>query len=107
MSSVRLRIGDEVIVIAGKDKGKIGKILRFFRGGDVIRVMVSGINIRKKAVKPSPTRSGGIVAMEAFMSISNVAYFDTETGSRSRIGYKFSEDGKKVRFLKVSGRVLG
>ncbi len=103
MGITRIKKNDTVIVLAGKDKGKTGKILKIDTDND--RVIIQGVNMVKKAVKKkSQQDKGGIIEVEAPLHISNVAIV-TKDGSPSRIGYKF-EDGKKVRFAKKTGEVL-
>ena len=101
----KIKKGDDVIVIAGKDKGKRGNVLRVLDNG---RVMVDGINIVKKHVRPNPQagESGGIVEQEAALDISNVALYDAASGKASRVGIKVLEDGKKVRVFKTSGEMV-
>jgi large subunit ribosomal protein L24 len=96
----KIKKGDDVVVLTGKDKGKRGKIIAVL--GD--RVRVEGINLVKKHVKPNPMtqQPGGIVDREATIHASNVAVFNTATGKADRVGYKF-EDGKKVRVFKSNG----
>jgi large subunit ribosomal protein L24 len=96
----KIKKGDDVVVLTGKDKGKRGKVVAVL--GD--RVRVEGVNIVKKHVKPNPMtqQPGGIVDREATIHASNVAVFNTATGKADRVGYKF-EDGKKVRVFKSNG----
>lgn len=98
----KIRKGDEVIVIAGKDKGKRGVVLAV----DADRVTVEGINLVKKHVKPNPMKGtqGGVEAKTMHLHISNVALVDAN-GKASRVGIKV-EEGKKVRFLNTTGAVL-
>ena len=100
----RLRKGDDVVVISGRDKGKTGSILRVIRSED--RVIVDGINMVKRHTRPSQAQPGGIVNKEAPIHISNVALADPKNGSATRVGYKFLEDGRKVRVAKQSGEVI-
>ena len=100
----RLRKGDDVVVISGRDKGKTGSILRVIRSED--RVIVDGINMVKRHTRPSQSQPGGIVDKEAPIHISNVALADPKDGSATRVGYKFLEDGRKVRIAKQSGEVI-
>jgi len=100
----RLRKGDDVVVISGRDKGKTGSILRVIRSED--RVIVDGINMVKRHTRPSQAQPGGIVIKEAPIHISNVALADPKDGSATRVGYKFLEDGRKVRVAKQSGEVI-
>jgi len=100
----RLRKGDDVVVISGHDKGKTGSILRVIRSED--RVIVDGINMVKRHTRPSQAQPGGIVNKEAPIHISNVAFADPKDRSATRVGYKFLEDGRKVRVAKQSGEVI-
>ncbi len=100
----KLKKGDDVVVVSGRDKGKSGSILRVLREDD--RVLVDGVNMVKRHTRPSQTQPGGIVAKEAPIHISNVALADPKDGSATRVGYKFLEDGRKVRFAKQSGEVI-
>ncbi len=102
----KIRRDDEVIVIAGKDKGKRGKVMKI-AGDD--RYVVSGINMVKKHTKPNPMagQSGGIVEKEASIAASNVAVFNPATGKGDRVGFKILEDGTKVRYFKSNGEVVG
>ncbi|MEM9102717.1 MAG: 50S ribosomal protein L24 [Pseudomonadota bacterium] len=97
----KLKKDDEIIVIAGKDKGNRGTITKVL--GD--KVLVAGINMVKKHQKPDPNRDikGGIIDMEAPIHISNIAIYNNATGKADRIGYKFDNDGKKFRIFKSSG----
>lgn len=101
----KIRRDDEVIVIAGKDKGKTGKVLQVITGTE--RVIVEGINLVKKHQKPVPQlqQPGGIVDKEASINVSNVAILNPETGKADRVGFKF-EDGKKVRIFKSNGKTI-
>ncbi|MGA8053452.1 MAG: 50S ribosomal protein L24 [Burkholderiales bacterium] len=101
----KIRKGDDVIVIAGKDKGKRGTVLRRV---DDERVVVEGVNKVKKHQRPNPMRGqqGGIVEMELPIHISNVAVFNPQTKQGDRIGIKVMEDGRKVRFFKSNGEML-
>ncbi len=105
----KLKTGDEVVVIAGKDKGKRGKITQVIkteRKGD--RFLVSGVNRVKKHVKPNPQANvqGGIVEREASIAASNVAIFNPETSKGDRVGFKTLDDGRKVRFFKSNGQQI-
>ncbi len=103
MGVSRIKKNDTVKVLAGKDKGKTGKVLKV--DADNGRVIIQGVNMVKKAMKKrSQQDKGGIIEVEAPLDISNVALV-TKDGSTSRIGYKFV-DGKKVRFAKKTGEVL-
>lgn len=102
----KIRKGDEVIVIAGKDKGKRGTIVR--RVGSE-RVVVEGVNRVKKHVKPNPVKGvvGGVVDKDMPLHVSNVSLYNPATKKADRVGFKLLEDGKKVRVFKSSGEVVG
>lgn len=101
----KIRKGDEVIVITGKDKGKRGSVLRVYEDN---RVLVEGINIIKKHVRPNPNigESGGIVEKEAPLQVSNVAIFNAQTNKADRVGFRTLEDNRKVRVFKSTGEVV-
>ena len=100
----RIKKGDQVVVIAGKDKGKRGDVVRV--DGD--RVIVSNVNIIKRHTKPTPQAgvAGGVVEREASMHISNIALFNPASGKGERIGFKVLEDGRKLRVFRSSGEAL-
>ncbi len=100
----KIRKGDEVAVLTGKDKGKRGTVLRVDEGV----VVVEGINRVKKHVRPNPMKGevGGIVEKEMPLQISNVALFNAATQKADRVGFKVLEDGKKVRVFKSTGEVV-
>jgi len=106
MTKVKIKRGDNVIVTTGKNKGSKGEVLEVIRKeGKDPRVVVAGINIVKKHVKPSAANpQGGIVEKEASLHISNVALID-KNGKATKVGYKV-EDGKKVRVAKTTGETL-
>lgn len=101
----KIRKGDEVVVLAGRDKGKRGTVLRVFENG---RALVNDVNIVKRHVKPNPNKgeTGGIIEKEAPIDISNLAVFNPNTKKADRVGFKFLEDGTKVRFFKGDGEVV-
>jgi len=101
----RIKKGDEVIVIAGKDKGRRGTVLNTMENG---RVLVEGVNVVKKHQKPNPNAGvqGGIIDMEMPLHGSNVMIFNPVTEKGDRIGVKTLEDGRKVRFFKSNSEVL-
>ena len=105
MSIARIRKGDEVIVIAGRDKGRRGSVLRIV---DDERVLVENINVVKKHQKPNPNAGvqGGIVEKEMPLHVSNVMVFNPATGKGDRVGVKQLEDGRRVRFFKSNKEVL-
>ena len=102
----KIRRDDEVVVIAGKDKGKTGKVLTVRSDG---KLFVSGINMVKKHQKPNPRTEtpGGIVEKEAAIQASNVAILNPETNKADRVGFAISEDGNKQRVFKSSGKPVG
>ena len=101
----RIRKDDEVVVIAGKDKGRRGKIVRVM---DEERVIVAGVNMIKRHTKPNPARgaAGGIVEREAAIHISNVMLFNPLTRKGDRVGFLVLEDGRKVRYFKSNNEVV-
>jgi large subunit ribosomal protein L24 len=102
---MHIKKGDTVIVNAGKDKGKTGKVL--FAIPKTKRVIVEGVNMVTKHQKPSAkVQQGGIIHQEAPIHVSNVMYYETKTKKGTRIGHKFLEDGKKVRVSVKTGEVL-
>jgi large subunit ribosomal protein L24 len=100
----KIRKGDKVIVISGRDKGKTGEVLRVLR--EESRVLVQGINMVKRHTKPSPATPGGIVDKEAPLHISNVAHVDPKTQKPTRVGFKVLEGGRKVRIARRSGEAI-
>ncbi|MFA7496578.1 MAG: 50S ribosomal protein L24 [Acidithiobacillus sp.] len=102
---LKLRKDDEVVILAGKDKGKRGKILKVLREDS--RVVVEKVNMIKRHVRPDRMgKAGGIVEKEASIHISNVAIFNATSGKADRIGYKVLDNEQKVRIFKSSGEVL-
>ncbi len=100
----KIKAGDKVMVITGKDKGKVGKVLKVLPEEE--RVIVEGVRIVKKHLRPSQKYpEGGIIEKEAPIHISNVMLVDPKTGKPTRVGIKF-ENGKKVRYAKRSGAVI-
>lgn len=103
-AKMKIKKGDEVIVISGKDKGKKGPILKVMP--EERRVIVAGVNMVTHHNKPSRTAPGGIERKEAPVHVSNVALLDPKAGKPTRVGYKILEDGKKVRVARRSGEVI-
>ncbi len=101
---MKIKKGDSVIVLTGKDKGKKGEVLRAIPTEN--RVVVSGVNTVKKHNKPTQLSPGGIEDKELSIHVSNVALADPKNGKATRIGYKTLKDGKKVRVAKKSGETL-
>ena len=95
---IKLKKGDEVIILAGKDKGKIGKIIKVKPLNN--KAIVAGINKVKKHKKPDNNQSGGIVEKEMPIHISNLSYYDSVLKKGVKIGFKFSDKNKKIRFNK-------
>jgi large subunit ribosomal protein L24 len=102
--AAKIKKGDKVVILAGKDKGKTGEVLQVIPAEG--RVVVQGVNIVKKHQKQTQTQEAGIRTFEAPMAISNVAYADPTDGKATKVGFKEVE-GKKVRFAKRSGEVIG
>ncbi len=100
----KIRKGDEVIVIAGKDKGKTGAVLQVAAND---KVVVAGVAVAKKHAKPNPAKGvvGGVIEKNMPIHISNVAIYNSETKKADRVGIKI-EDGKKVRILKSTGKLV-
>ncbi|SBW12893.1 50S ribosomal subunit protein L24 [uncultured Alphaproteobacteria bacterium] len=104
MSAAKIKKGDYVVVLTGKDKGKKGEVIRSLPSAD--RVVVQGVNIVKRHTRPTQMSAGGIVEKEASIHVSNVAHVDPKDGKPTRVGFKTLEDGRKVRIAKLSGEVL-
>ena len=101
---MKIKKGDRVKVITGRSKGKVGDVLRVLVAEQ--RVVVSGVNMIKRHTKPGRTDAGGIVEREAAIHVSNVAVLDPKTDKPTKIGFKFLEDGRKVRFARGSGETI-
>jgi large subunit ribosomal protein L24 len=101
---MNLKTGDKVIVTCGKDKNKQGKIIKTLAKED--KVIVEGVNIVKKHIKPTNGKDGGIVEVEAPIHVSNVMIIDPKTNKRTRIGKELDKNGKKVRITKKSNSKL-
>ncbi|HEY1299601.1 MAG TPA: 50S ribosomal protein L24 [Stellaceae bacterium] len=104
MPKLKIKKGDRVVVISGRDKGKTGEVLRVLPAEN--RAVVQGVNIAKRHTKPRMGDPGGIVDKELALHISNIAHLDPASGRPTRIGYKTLEDGRKVRFARRSGEVI-
>ena len=106
MVMLKIKRDDEVIVIAGKDKGKRGKVLKVLEKN---RLLVAGVQMIKKHQKPNPQAgvAGGIIEKEAPIQVSNVALFNSATSKGDRVGFKVLEDNKKIRIFKSSGEAVG
>jgi len=104
MRKLKIKKGDNVVVISGRDKGKTGEVLRVLPAE--ARVVVQGINVARRHTRPHMGDPGGIVEKELAIHISNVAHIDPQSSRPTRIGYKFLEDGRKVRVARRSGEVI-
>jgi large subunit ribosomal protein L24 len=102
--AAKIKKGDKVIVLAGKDKGKRGEVLRIVPSEG--RAVVSGVQLVKRHQRPQAGREGGIVNKEAAIDLSNLALEDPKDGKPTRVGFKVQEDGAKVRFAKRSGELI-
>ena len=103
MPKMKIKKGDQVIVLSGEDKGKTGEVVKSMPKES--KVVVQGINLVKRHTKPSQTTPGGIVTKEAPIHVSNVALVDPKSGKATKVGYK-EVDGKKVRVARKSGEVI-
>jgi large subunit ribosomal protein L24 len=104
MAKLKIKKGDKVVVITGRDKGKTGEVKQVLPAES--RVIVDGVNMVKRHTAPSAGNAGGIVEKEASIHISNIAYVDPKTDKPTRVGYKTLEDGRKVRYAKRSGEII-
>ena len=100
----KIRKGDKVTVIAGRDRGKSGEVLQVLPKED--RVVVRGVNIIKRHTRPSQVSAGGIIEKEASIHVSNVAHLDPGSDKPTRVGYRTDDAGRKVRFARRSGEVI-
>ena len=103
-NKLKLKKGDDVIVIAGKDKGKTGKITKM--NPDIFKAIVSGVNKVKKHKKPDNNQAGGIIEKEMPIHISNLAFQDMVLKKGVRVGFKFDQKNKKIRINKNSGKII-
>jgi len=102
--AAKIKKGDKVIVLAGKDKGRTGEVMKMIT--DTNRAIVSGVNMVKRHTRPTQYDPGGIKDKEAPLHVSNLALVDPKSGEATRVGFKTLKDGKKVRFAKKSGEVV-
>ncbi len=103
-AKLKIKKGDRVIVTAGRDKGKIGEVLKILTKDN--RAVVQGINIFKRHKRPTQASAGGIVEKETAIHISNLSHIDPKDDKPTRVGYKFLEGGRKVRFARRSGEII-
>jgi large subunit ribosomal protein L24 len=101
----KIKKGDDVVVRTGKDKGKSGRVTKILKDN---KIMVEGINQAKKSQKPNPNAgvTGGIIVKDMPIEISNVGIYNPTTKKPDRIGFKFLEDGKKVRYFKSTNEIV-
>jgi large subunit ribosomal protein L24 len=104
MAKLKIKKGDHVVVLTGKDKGKHGEVLKVMPEEN--RAIVKGIAMIRRHQRQSANQDGGIISKEAAIHISNLAIEDPKDGKPTRVGFKFLKDGRKVRFAKRSGEVI-
>ncbi|BCB19481.1 MULTISPECIES: 50S ribosomal protein L24 [Bosea] len=102
--AAKIKKGDKVVVLAGRDKGKAGEVLQVLPKDG--RAVVRGVNLVKRHTKQSPQSEGGIISKEATIDLSNIAIADPKDGKATRVGFKVLDDGRKVRFAKRSGDLI-
>lgn len=104
MPSLKIKKGDRVVVTSGRDKGKRGEVVKVMPSEN--RALVRGVNIVRRHQRQSASQEGGIISKEGPIHMSNLALEDPKDGEPTRVGFKFLEDGRKVRFAKRSGEVI-
>jgi large subunit ribosomal protein L24 len=104
MAKLKIKKGDNVVVISGRDKGKAGEVLRVLPAEG--RLIVQGVHIARRHTKPALGNPGGIVEKELTIHVSNVAHIDPQSGKPTRVGYRLLDDGRKVRVARRSGEVI-
>lgn len=102
--AAKIKKGDKVVVLAGRDKGKTGEVLQVMPKED--RAVVRGVNLVKRHQRQTAAQEGGIISKEAPIHLSNLANADPKDGSPTRVGFKILDDGRKVRFAKRSGELI-
>ena len=101
---MKIKKGDRVVVLTGRSKGKTGEVLKVFPRDRL--AIVQGVNMAKQHTRPTAGTAGGIVEKEASIDVSNLAHVDPKTDQPTRVGYKFLDDGRKVRYAKRSGEII-
>ena len=104
MAKLKIKKGDNVVVISGRDKGKRGQVLRVFP--DENRLIVQNVHVARRHTRPRLGEPGGIVDKELTIHVSNVAHIDPQSNKPTRVGYRMLDDGRKVRVARRSGEVL-
>jgi large subunit ribosomal protein L24 len=104
MPKLKIKKGDHVVVVTGKDKGKKGEVLKVLPAEN--RAIVKGVSMVRRHQRQTASQEGGIITKEAPIHISNIALEDPKDGKPTRVGYKFLKDGRKVRFARRSGEVI-
>jgi large subunit ribosomal protein L24 len=104
MPKLKIKKGDHVVVVTGKDKGKKGEVLKVLPAEN--RAVVKGVSMVRRHQRQTASQEGGIINKEAPVHISNIAIEDPKDGKPTRVGYKFLKDGRKVRFARRSGEVI-
>ena len=104
MPSLKIKKGDRVIVLTGRDKGKQGEVIAVMPKEN--RALVRGVNVVRRHQRQTASQEGGIISKEAPINLTNLALEDPTDGKPTRVGFKFLEDGKKVRFAKRSGELI-
>src|SRR6476646_9408042 len=104
MSAAKIKKGDQVIVLAGRDKGKKGEVFQVMPKDG--RALVRGVNVVRRHQRQTAQQEGGIISKEAAIHVSNLALEDPKDGKPTRVGFKFLKDGRKVRFARRSGEVI-
>ena len=102
--AAKIKKGDKVMVMTGKDKGKVGEVMRIVMKDN--RAFVQGVNVANRHTRPSQSNPGGIIDKELSVHLSNLAHVDPKENKPTRVGFRTLEDGRKVRFAKVSGEVI-
>ena len=102
--AAKIKKGDRVVVLTGRDKGKSGEVTSVMPGDG--RAIVAGVNMVKRHTRQTAQQAGGILSKESTIDLSNIAIADPKTGKPTRVGFKVLEDGRKVRFAKSSGDLI-